>query len=126
MKSATPGKPKLEKAVQAAFYRSERGNEPVRDFLDDLSAADRKSIGGDIAQVEWKWPNVRSPLIDGFGKGLYEVRTGLKDRIARVYFGAEKCQMVLLHGVIKKTRKADQSDIALARERLKDWKNHNP
>jgi len=48
MKSATPGKPKLKKAVQAAFYRSERGNEPVRDFLDELSAADRKSIGGDI------------------------------------------------------------------------------
>ena len=88
MKSATPGKQK--KAVQAAFYRSERGNEPVRDFLDELSAADRKSIGGDIGQAEWKWPNVRSRLIDGFGKGLYEVRTGLKDRIVRVYFGSKK------------------------------------
>jgi len=34
--------------------------------------------------------------------------------------------MILLHGVIKKTQKADQSDISLARERLKDWKKHNP
>lgn len=126
MKMAALKPPKPRKAVQAVFYRNARGNEPLREFLDGLSAADRKSIGGNIGQVEWKWPNVGPPLIDGFGKGLCEVRVSLADRIARIYFGVEKGQMVLLHGVIKKTRKADPDDIALARRRLKDWLEHNP
>jgi phage-related protein len=126
MKAPAPKLPKPRKVVQAVFYRSPRGKEPLREFLDGLSPADRKSIGGNIAQVEWKWPNVGPPLIDGFGKGLCEVRIGLKDRIARVYFGVDKSQMVLLHGVIKKTQKADPDDIVLARQRLKDWLAHNP
>jgi phage-related protein len=122
--TARPQKP--SKAIQAVFYRTVRGNEPVREFLDGLTAADRKTIGGDIGQVEWKWPKMSKPLVDGFGKGLYEVRSSLRDRIARVYFAVEKAQMILLHGVIKKTQKADQADIDLARDRLKDWKANVP
>jgi phage-related protein len=122
----TAGQQKPRKAIQAVFYRTARDNEPVREFLDGLTAADRKNIGGDIAQVEWKWPKVTKPLVDSFGKGLYEVRSSLRDRIARIYFGVEQAQMILLHGVIKKTQKADKADIELARERLKDWKSNVP
>jgi phage-related protein len=118
----TAGKQKPSKAVQAVFYRTGKGNDPVREFLEGLTPADRKNIGADIAQVEWKWPKVSKPLVDSVGKGLFEVRSSLQNRIARVYFGVEQGQMILLHAVIKKTQKADQADIDLARERLKDWK----
>ena len=109
------------KVITAVFYKTAAGNEPVRDFLAGLSAADRKSIGGDIGQVERNWPKVSKPLVDGLGKGLFEVRTNLKDRIARVYFGVEQGKMALLHGIVKKTQKAPPPDVALARDRLKDW-----
>ena len=69
---------------------------------------------------------MNKPLGDSFGRGLTEVRSSLRDRIARVYFAVEKAQMILLHGVIKKTQKADTADIDLARDRLKDWKANVP
>ena len=53
------------------FYRTDRGNEPVRDWLKTLSAEARKEIGSDVGQVQWRWP-VGKPLIDGFGVGQLE------------------------------------------------------
>lgn len=117
---------KPKKAIQATFYMTDKGNEPVRDFLDGLTAHDRKSVGADIAQVEWKWPGVKGPLIDSFGKGLYEVRTNIKDGIVRVYFSVDGGKMILIHGLVKKTKKADPDDVKMARKRLKDWKDNNP
>jgi hypothetical protein len=42
------------------------------------------------------------------------------NRIARVLFMLHQGEMVLLHGFIKKTQKAPQSDLDLARKRLKE------
>ena len=52
------------------------------------------------------------------GKGLYEVRANLKNRIARVLFAVEDGKMVLLHAFIKKSQTAPD-DITLGRARLK-------
>lgn len=49
--------------------------------------------------------------------GLFEVRTNLGNRIARVLFCIAGGHMVLLHGFIKKTQKTPQSDLNLALER---------
>ena len=46
------GIPKLN----AIFYQSIAGNEPVREWLKNLPKPDRKSIGEDIAYVQFKWP----------------------------------------------------------------------
>ena len=40
--------PSLQK-LQAVFYRSVAGKEPVRDWLKGLPKVDRKAIGEDIA-----------------------------------------------------------------------------
>jgi phage-related protein len=50
--------------------------------------------------------------------GLYEVRTTLKGRIARVIFCFRGGKMILLHGFIKKDRKTPKPefDIALKRK----------
>ena len=45
------------KRVQAVFYRTEAGGEPVRALLKSLpSREDRKRIGEDIKTVEFGWP----------------------------------------------------------------------
>lgn len=49
--------------------------------------------------------------------GLWEVRVGLTDTIARVLFTVEGDTMVLLHGFIKKSQKAPASDLDTARRR---------
>jgi phage-related protein len=110
-----PKKPKL----QCSFYRTRTGNEPVLDWLKSLSEAVRKEIGADIGQVQWRWP-VGKPLVDGFGGGLFEVRTRLDGNIYRVLFCLDNAVMVLLHGFQKKTQKTPKADVDLARQRMKD------
>lgn len=43
------------------FYRSGSGKEPVRDWLKDLDAADRRAVGQDLKRAQWRWP-VGMPL----------------------------------------------------------------
>jgi phage-related protein len=108
------------KRVPAIFYRTEAGGEPVRDWLKELSPEDRKRIGEDIKTVEFGWP-IGMPVCRPLGEGIYEVRTSLShNRIARVLFYIDKKgRMVLLHGFIKKTRKAPDEDLKLAKSNMK-------
>ncbi|MGO9594780.1 MAG: type II toxin-antitoxin system RelE/ParE family toxin [Steroidobacteraceae bacterium] len=108
------------KKVQAVFYRTKQGAEPVRDFIRTLPREDRRIIGNDIATVEFSWP-VGKPTCAPLGMGLWEVRSDLTGkRIARVLFMLHQGEMVLLHGFIKKTQKTPQSDLELARKRMKE------
>jgi phage-related protein len=108
------------KRLPAAFYELPSGREPVRDWLLDLDAVDRKIIGEDIKDVEFAWP-IGMPLCRSLGRGLWEVRSDLpQGRIARVIFCVHLEQMVLLHGFIKKTQKALPADLELAVKRMRD------
>jgi len=101
------------KRIQAVFYQSKAGVEPVRDWLKGLNKEDRFQIGTDIKTVEFGWP-IGMPTCRAMKKGLFEVRTNLNKRIARVLFCVFDDRMVLLHGFIKKTRKTPQADLDLA------------
>ena len=110
-----------DKRVQAVFYRTEAGGEPVREWLKSLpSRADRKRIGEDIKTVEFGWP-VGMPVCRSVGDGIYEVRSDLtQNRIARVLFYFDRnARMLLLHGFIKKTQKTPDEDLELARRNKK-------
>ena len=104
------------KRVPAAFYCTEAGGEPVREWLRGLSPGDRKRIGEDVKTVEFGWP-IGMPVCKPLGDGIYEVRTTLaQNRIARMLFYIDKKgRMVLLHGFIKKTQKTPDEDLELAR-----------
>lgn len=105
------------KRLPARFYRSDRGREPVREWLKKLDPSDRKIIGEDIKDVEFAWP-IGMPLVRGLGNGVWEVRSNLTgNRIARVIFTEEHGSMVLLHGSMKKTRKTPKQDLGLALKR---------
>ena len=56
----------------------------MRDWLVELSEANRRAVGLDLQRVQYRWP-VGMPLVRPLGKGLFEVRTSLPDgTIARV------------------------------------------
>jgi phage-related protein len=108
----------VEKRLRAFFYAHPSGREPVRDWLVGLERLDRKAIGFDIKTVEETWP-VGPPLMDSLGGGLWEVRTNLKGRVARVFCCIRDGKLVLLHGIIKKTQKTPKHDLDVARSRQK-------
>jgi phage-related protein len=86
-----------------------------------LPKQERKAIGSDLLSVQWTWP-VGLPLVRHLEEGLWEVRSTLGNRIARVLFTVEGSSMVLLHGFIKKTQKTPLSDLRLAKDRLRQLK----
>jgi len=62
------------KRLPAFFDALPSGREPVRDWLKELPADDRKIVGEDITDVEFAWP-IGMPLCRSLGKGLWEVRS---------------------------------------------------
>jgi phage-related protein len=110
---------KPEKTLQADFYSHTSGTEPVREWLLSLDDEAKKAIGGDIKSIEYGWP-IGMPTVKALGNGLWEVRTNLDKKTARVLFCiAEVNRMVLLHGFIKKSQKTLKKDIDLARVRMR-------
>ena len=106
------------KRIQAFFYQTSMGKEPVREWLKGLSVTDRKIIGTDIKDVEFAWP-LGKPLVGSLGHGLWEVRSSITHGIARVIFCVDGDEMVLLHGFVKKTQKTPDREINLALKRMK-------
>lgn len=102
--------------MEVVFYRTESGTEPVRDWLKGLAKSDKRVIGGDIKTVQYGWP-LGMPVVRKLDAGLWEVRSRLDNRIARVLFTVRDGTMVLLHGFIKKSRKTAKVDLDLARQR---------
>jgi phage-related protein len=113
-----PKPPGIERVLFVHFFRTENGSEPVREWLRDLGADDRKTIGEDIKTVELGWP-IGMPLVRKMEPDLWEVRIDLRGRIARVLFTTQGNQMVLLHGFIKKSQETPRTDLNLSRTRLK-------
>lgn len=99
------------------FYESENGNQPVRDFLLELSKEDRKEVGADIFAVQKGFP-LGLPLCRKMKDGIWEIRSNLKDGICRILFSVENEVVILLHGFVKKTQKTPPADLKTAKERL--------
>jgi len=75
----------MKPMLNASFFQSDRGNEPVRDWLKELSASDRKVIGEDIKTVQFGWP-LGMPLVRHMEGDIWEIRVKLENRLARIFF----------------------------------------
>ncbi len=104
--------------LEVRFFKTDSGNEPVREWLCGLSAADKKTIGEDVKTVQFGWP-LGMPLVAHLDADVWEVRIRLDTRIARILFALEGSAMVLLHGFIKKQQKTPKPELDLAKKRLK-------
>lgn len=106
-------------SLEVRFFKTDGGTEPVRMWLRELSATDRKSIGEDIKTVQFGWP-LGMPLVRKLDKDLWEIRIHLDGRIARVLFTVSSSKIVLLHGFIKKSQATPQPDLKLAKDRMRN------
>jgi phage-related protein len=108
------------KPIPLRFWRSVSGQEPVRDWLNKLPREDQRTIGRDIAKVQFGWP-VGLPVCRPLGGGLWEVRSTLPSkREGRVVFSFYEGGLIALHAFVKKTQRTAQADLDLARQRLKE------
>ena len=101
------------------FYRTDSGTEPVREWLKSLPKEYRKTIGEDIKTVQFGWP-IGMPVVRKIDAGLWEVRSHVRDGIARTIFTVCGDTMVLLHGFIKKSQKTPADDLETAKNRKKN------
>ena len=102
-------------------YRTAGGARPVREFLEQLSKADRRTILSAMKKVEQKGL-IAARHIRG---EIYEIRADGENQSFRILFATEgHYQQVLLslEGFSKKTQKIPQEKIELAEQRLKDWR----
>ena len=111
---------KAERPLKVIFFKTDTGNEPVREWLKTLSKEDCKVIGTDILTVQYAWP-IGKPLVDNLGDGIWEVRSRLDNRIARTLFALVDQEIVLLHGFIKKSQKTPPDELELAKKRKKQY-----
>ncbi len=87
--------------IPLVFFKTAAGAEPVRDWLLDLDADDRKVVGFDLMQVQF------AKLPSG--------------RIARVIFCFADGELIALTGFIKKTQRTPQRDIDTALKRKTEY-----
>jgi phage-related protein len=105
-----------DRPLPVVFFRTDAGNEPVREWLKALPAEDRRILGEDLKTLQFRWP-LGMPLVRSLCDGLWELRSTLPGRIARCAFYVPRGRIVMLHGFIKKTQKTPTEDKALALKR---------
>ena len=111
---------KGKRPLHIIFFRSELGSEPVRNWLQEMSKSDRKTIGSDILAVQYAWP-VGKSLVANVGSGIWEIRSKLSSTIARTIFCLVDEEIVLLHGFIKKTKTTPKQELDLAKRRKRQY-----
>jgi len=106
---------------QWRFYETEVGNKPVKEFLDELPAADAAEVVAGMRDVA----KLGLAAARHLRNDIWEVRIQGENRIFRVLFSPEgrfKQVLLALEGFTKKTQKTPPNTITLAERRLADWR----
>ncbi len=109
----------------AEFYEN-KGEIPVKDFLDNLDVKMRTKFLMEIKLLEEKGNALREPYSKSLGNGIFELRAKVGTDISRVlYFFYYEGRIILTHGFVKKTQKTPQSEIKKAVQYRKDFVERN-
>jgi len=107
-------------AWQVDFYREDGGSCPVEEFLLGLPVAPRAKALAIIRILEEHGPNLPFPYSSQVRGRLRELRTQFgRTKIRILYFADTRRVFVLLHGVLKRTERLDESDIRTAEKRMR-------
>lgn len=108
---------------QIIFYRSESGNCPVEEFLDDLTAKQAKKIIWVLNIIE-EYESVSAKYFKKLvnTNDLWEVRVSSGSNIFRLlcFFDGNDV-IVLTHAFQKKTQKTPKQTLKIAEKRMNDY-----
>lgn len=110
--------------LEAAFFETESGSQPCRDFILTLDREDKKEIGAKIFEVQQGFP-MGLPLVRKMDTNLWEIRISISDGICRIFFTIAGNIIILLHGFVKKSQKTPQNELETAKKRLASFKEMN-
>ena len=96
------------------YFIDENGNNPVEEFIASLPVKERAKVYAYIAELKAQGHNLRRPMADYLGNGVYELRPKA-NRI--FYFFFLKHSAVLLHAIRKKTDKIPEKELELCLKR---------
>lgn len=104
------------------FYKNDKGEKPVEDFLDSLSDKMKAKMLLSIRIVREKGYQTRMPYSEELEDGIFELRAKVGSDISRVlYFFVVGRKIILTNGFIKKTQKTPKSEIELAKKYRADY-----
>ena len=106
---------------QIEYYKNNRGDEIVREFIDNLPLETRTKVRGTLKLLEEYGVLIERPHAKKvIGTPLWELRT-LGESSVRIFYIAKINKVFwLLHGFIKKTQKTPETEIKIALKRLKE------
>lgn len=97
-----------------SYFIDERGYNPVKDFIDSLPVKERAKVFAYIIELKNQGHNLRRPMADYLGNGIYELRPQ-NNRI--FYFFFLKDNVVLVHAIKKKSDKIPEGGLNLCLKR---------
>lgn len=112
-------------AVEIVYFRTERGDEPVREFVDALDIGSRRKFWRKIAYLEQFDKDLCEPHAKHLGNGIYELRFRGPDGHFRVlyFFFSAHCA-VLTNAFKKKTDRVPEREIELALARMDQFRGN--
>jgi phage-related protein len=109
--------------LNVIFFKTKAGHEPVLEWLREQDVENRKLIGADLRTVQIGWP-LGMPLVRHLGDGIYEVRTDIRDGIARVLVFQNQQNLIVVEGFIKKSQKTPKTQLDNAKKRKSEYERN--
>ncbi|MBI3553902.1 MAG: type II toxin-antitoxin system RelE/ParE family toxin [Elusimicrobia bacterium] len=103
------------------FFRRERGDQPVLEFLKALLKPARTAAGAALAGLEENGPSLRRPRADYLRDGIYELRFSSERMAYRILYFFDGSEIVLTNAFVKKTWKVPTEEIERALRRRARW-----
>ena len=103
------------------FYQTPQGLEPVREWLQSFDKSKRLQLGQAIQVLQINGPALPMPYACPLGRGLFELRERVGTVRYRIFYSFDGGRVVVLLHAATKDQRVLGDDIALARQRLKDY-----
>ncbi len=100
------------------YYKDAGGRDQITSFIDSLDIHDQQKVLAYIGLLKEHGHNLRRPIADYIGNGLYELRPK-GNRV--FYFFFLKDSAVLVHAIKKKTNAIADTDIKVSIRRKSEF-----
>ncbi|MSP14373.1 MAG: type II toxin-antitoxin system RelE/ParE family toxin [Chloroflexi bacterium] len=111
-----------EQEWSIVYYANERGESPVREFLENLDLKTQARFDWSIEQLRVRTIYAREPLVRHLEGKIWELRRESSTNIYRLlYCFLSGKRILFLHGFQKKTQKTPRREIEIAQQRLNSF-----
>lgn len=106
---------------KVGYYRTSRGTEPVRDFVEQQDKATRSKVARFTKLLKAYGPNLGMPYARYLKNGLYELRIRGQNEVRIFYIILiQEDTIMFLHAFKKRAQKLPEKELETARSRQKE------